>query len=567
MLSVRQSTLRDWGLFVVVALLPAVAIGLLGLRALYNEEAAIRREMRLVLEQSAAEAKRAYDADLARLEEGGAAPFAESLTLSVPPAEASPSPSPPESPPECDELVDALRRGKDRDEARRKILADCEEARTDTGRWLWLVFALSKEAGVARQRLETWLSAHGPELSAAERTAARREISAASWLAEADKVALGKLLDGDGEGEASAPLRSEQRHAMRLGKPRITWNHERGRGQLVRGEDGTYRGWVVRPATLVRALRGGWPEVPAGVDARLVVGAKPPPGPTHFEVLEGGAWVELAYADPGAVEARTQRSKRILLAVAVIAVLVAMALAALLFARMRRERRVSALRTDFVAAVSHELRTPIASIRMLSELLADGSVDDEEEQSEMHAALAKEAERLGETVNRLLGFSRMEAGKQTSKRAMMPVAPPVEEAVSTARERHPDVDIESDIDEEAAAPIDAEAVKMAVTNLLTNAIKYAEPPFVVRLCQRDGGVRIEVSDTGPGLSKRDQKRIFRPFERADDRLSEATEGSGIGLSLVSHVARSHRGRAGVDSELGRGSTFYLWLPGSEEEET
>ncbi len=85
----------------------------------------------------------------------------------------------------------------------------------------------------------------------------------------------------------------------------------------------------------------------------------------------------------------------------------------------------------------------------------------------------------------------------------------------------------------------------------------------MRVRSEAGGVRVEVEDRGPGLSRRDQKRIFRPFERADDRLSEATEGSGIGLSLVNHVARNHRGRAGVDSEVGRGSTFFLWLPGEQ----
>jgi signal transduction histidine kinase len=80
-----------------------------------------------------------------------------------------------------------------------------------------------------------------------------------------------------------------------------------------------------------------------------------------------------------------------------------------------------------------------------------------------------------------------------------------------------------------------------------------------------GGVAITVKDRGPGIARRDQGRIFEPFERADDRLSRATEGSGIGLSLVQHVARAHGGRASVESEPGKGAAFTLWIPAGTAE--
>lgn len=556
MLSTRTSTLRDWGLFVLVALLPAVAIGLLGLRALLNEESAIKREMRLALEQSADTARRSYETVLADLEAGRSesAPFADPLAITPPRADEAAT----KKRPAKKEKVDcrALARKQRQDAAaRREFLSACETARSSTGRWLWLVVALGPDAGVEASRIETWLRAHASELSAAERAAARLELKQPKLIA---------LLQGTSDPTSTAPLQSAQRYAMRMGRPRIEWSHERARGQLVRAADETYRGFIVHPPSLARALRSDWLELPEGIAARLVVG-QPQGSAPAFEALVGGAHIELHYVDPGAVEARTARSKRLLVGVAGAAFVIAIALIALIFARMRNERRVGALRTDFVAAVSHELRTPIASIRMLSELLADGSIEDEEERTEMHQALAKEAKRLGETVNRLLGFSRMEAGKQMAKRALEEVAVPVREAIATVQERHPADEIALSLEEDLSAPIDHEAVKMAVENLLTNAFKYAEPPIGVRVSREGKGVRIEVSDSGPGLAKRDQKRIFRPFERADDRLSEATEGSGIGLSLVSHVARSHGGKAGVVSELGSGSTFFLWLPLSEDE--
>ena len=81
-----------------------------------------------------------------------------------------------------------------------------------------------------------------------------------------------------------------------------------------------------------------------------------------------------------------------------------------------------------------------------------------------------------------------------------------------------------------------------------------------RVARESGSVKIGVADRGPGISRRDQARIFEAFERVDDRLSKATEGSGIGLSLVMHAARAHGGRAGVESEPGKGALFYVTLP-------
>jgi two-component system phosphate regulon sensor histidine kinase PhoR len=192
--------------------------------------------------------------------------------------------------------------------------------------------------------------------------------------------------------------------------------------------------------------------------------------------------------------------------------------------------------------------------------LADGAAP-ADEHDEMHRALAREAKRLGTTVDRLLGFSRMEAGKQKGRLQRACVAEVVDRVVDTFVERH-DAEVRRDLDASLFAAIDAEQLGMAVDNILENARKYAPggTPYEVRV-HRDGDeLCISVRDRGPGIARRDHARIFRPFERADERLSEATEGSGIGLSLVRHVARLHGGRASVDSAPGKGATFMIWIP-------
>jgi signal transduction histidine kinase len=557
-LTARPSILREWGLFVLAALLPAAAIGLVGLRALQNEEAAIRREMRLTLQQRADAARDHYTEEVTRRD----APFADPVELPAPAKDAR-TPAEARDPGDCVELA---RRVAARDDAAiAKVLSGCKDARTAGGKMLWPIVALSDRGRAAEADLVAWLGAHGDDLSAAERAGARADLDKAAWLDAPARGRLAALLDPGASEDVQRALAAAHRNAMIAARPRIAWSHERSRGELVRNADGSYSGHVVHPRSLARALRvpggeGAWPERPPDIAARLVIGARAPEGEAAFEALEGGAYVVFTYADPLAIERRTERSKRILLGVAAAGGACAVLLAAYLFARTRAERRLSALRTDFVAAVSHELRTPIASIRMLSELLAAGDVDDPVEQKEMHEALAREAKRLGDTVNRLLGFSRMEAGKLLFTPTLQDPRPLIERAVATIEERHPDAAPIARELAEVELAIDAEAIEMALHNLLGNAVKYAEKPYRVLLERKDGGVRLAVSDAGPGLSARDQRRVFAPFERADDRLSKATEGSGIGLSLVAHVARGHGGRAGVESQPGKGSTFFIWLP-------
>ncbi|MBW2523118.1 MAG: HAMP domain-containing histidine kinase [Deltaproteobacteria bacterium] len=335
---------------------------------------------------------------------------------------------------------------------------------------------------------------------------------------------------------------------------------------LRKRSDGTLAGFVVHRGSIERALATGWPELPEGMAARLIHLPRPE-SRALVRLLDGELALGLAWQAGAEGGAGAREPLLILLGVVGLAVMIALALAALLVRRVREERRLGALRTDFVAAVSHELRTPIASLRMLSELLAEERVEPDE-RPEIYAALAREARRLGNTVHRLLTFSRMEGGRVRAQRVEASVGATVRDAVATFVDRHPDVRVRAPApDQDVVATFDEAQLSMALDNLLRNALAHAPEgqPYEVAITEQRSGEEIVVSvrDRGPGIAPADQQRIFEPFERADDRLSEATEGSGIGLALVRHVARTHGGRAWVDSELGAGATFSIAWPRSE----
>ncbi len=350
----------------------------------------------------------------------------------------------------------------------------------------------------------------------------------------------------------------------------MTWKSATSVGAVRATRAGTIAGYVVHEGSLTDAITQRRLELQADVRAEVAPSAQPARASARVPVssveIAPALFLRLVPADPGIVARQAKRSRLLLGGVGIGSTLFACVLAALLYRRMRAVERSSDLRTDFVSTVSHELRTPIASVRMLAELLEEGRVEPGE-QAEVFEALARESRRLGDTVDRLLGFSRMAAGHYKVDRRRANVAAAVAASIAAFEEQNPEAPrIERALDATIEADIDAGQLQLAVDNLLANAKKYAPEgaPYVVTVARDGRGVAIRVKDRGPGVARRDQKRIFEPFERADDRLSRATEGSGIGLSLVAHVAKAHGGRAWVESEPGQGATFHLWIEGTED---
>jgi two-component system phosphate regulon sensor histidine kinase PhoR len=575
----RASRWRDWGQFVVVASLPALAIGAVALRAVRNEEAAVQEAARLELEGAASRLAQRYTETVTALEVSGvlsppllaAAPYVEVVTLARDPSDSTDGDDKARreraaASASCRELAkDLARGGPTRRDVRQRIVRECAHARGDSGRHLWPLAALGDaEGGADGETIASWIADHRRAMSTAERAVTAQELRSASWLDGALRERLARELEAPSNDDAQSLARARRR-AMALGAPRIVWSEAGSRGALVRSSDGGYRGFVIHPGSLARALESGWPaDLPEGAGIRLSL-RQPDGGEPQVEVLPRGAYLTLAWTDPGVPAARAARARLVLLMAAGLTALAAVGLAALLFQRMRAARQLSSLRTDFVAAVSHELRTPIASIRMLAELLADDRIEPEE-RGQAQKALAREAQRVSQTVHQLLNFSRMEGGKLRAERRRMQVGEVVSQAIDVFEERHPDMPpVVRAIDNELEAAIDPDGLRLALDNLLANARRHAPTgaPYEVELDASAGGVRIQVRDHGDGVARRDRERIFQPFERAADKLSEATEGSGIGLSLVRHVARAHGGRAYVESPPGGGASFVILLPGDE----
>ena len=245
-------------------------------------------------------------------------------------------------------------------------------------------------------------------------------------------------------------------------------------------------------------------------------------------------------------------------------VIVAVGLSVLLLA-VRAERRASRLKSEFIANVSHELKTPLSLIRMFGELIATGRHKGEETARDYAGIITRESDRLSHLIDNVLDFARLERGKASYDFAEGHMAEVVERTLDVCRYRLEKeklkllVDIDSEI---PSVRMDENAMTLLLLNLVDNAVKYgAEGGEVeVKLGRSPGGVVLTVRDRGPGIAPADQGRIFERLYRARNARDRNVRGSGIGLSLVKHIAEAHGGRVEVESGAGRGATFLVFVP-------
>jgi signal transduction histidine kinase len=238
----------------------------------------------------------------------------------------------------------------------------------------------------------------------------------------------------------------------------------------------------------------------------------------------------------------------------------------LLWRDVNREVRAAEERSQFIAGVSHELRTPLAAIRMYAETLSMGRLPDQQSQREYADIILAEGERLGRLVDNVLDFAKIEQGKRRLYRLRPTSLPEVVRTAVRALEKPLaqqgftlDVRIDDSVGEVQA---DSDALVRAILNLLTNAMKYSgkSRQIELRLSQRRRQAAIQVRDFGFGLPHDEQERIFEKFYRAPQPEGEAVAGTGLGLTIVKHVAEEHGGSVEVRSEVGKGSTFSILLP-------
>jgi two-component system phosphate regulon sensor histidine kinase PhoR len=223
-----------------------------------------------------------------------------------------------------------------------------------------------------------------------------------------------------------------------------------------------------------------------------------------------------------------------------------------------RERRLSNLKSDLVANVSHELKTPLALVRMFSELLYSGRVQDSEKRQQYLQIITTESERLGAIIDNLLDFSRAERGRVSYAFNEANLEAIVQRVVEAARMRAAEVEFRLEI-EPGLPPVllDERSVEVAISNLVDNALKYAPSGKLVQIALRSAGrtVEIRVTDQGPGIPVVDRKRIFDRFFRGRRATETHIRGSGIGLALVKSIAEAHGGKSWVEEASPSGSTL------------
>lgn len=232
---------------------------------------------------------------------------------------------------------------------------------------------------------------------------------------------------------------------------------------------------------------------------------------------------------------------------------------------MRRELEISRLKSDFVAAVSHDFRTPLTAVSQAAELIAENRVSCEEQRAHYANLLVRETLRLQRLVDSLLEFATVEGGARRYRLQPVDYSLLLRQAATLFAPEAASKGyrlIASLPDEPLAGRADSEALLRALSNLLHNAIQYSPGRDTVWLqAERAGGcLAIEVRDQGVGIPQKEQKAVFRKFVRGSNAAAAEYQGTGIGLSIVEHVVRAHRGRIRIQSQPGEGSTFTILLP-------
>jgi signal transduction histidine kinase len=234
------------------------------------------------------------------------------------------------------------------------------------------------------------------------------------------------------------------------------------------------------------------------------------------------------------------------------------------YRNVSKEMALARLKSDFVSNVSHELRTPLSLIRLYAETLELGRLTSPEKHQEYYCIIRKESERLTALINNILDFSRIEAGRKEydfRETDMRELVCNTLESYRYQIEQH-GFTFEEKIGDVPLLRVDREAMARSLVNLVNNALKYSQDRkyIGVNLYRENGSVKLEVIDHGIGIPPHEQHKIFEKFYRVGDPLVHNTKGSGLGLSLVQHIAKAHGGDIAVDSAPGAGSKFTITLP-------
>jgi two-component system phosphate regulon sensor histidine kinase PhoR len=230
---------------------------------------------------------------------------------------------------------------------------------------------------------------------------------------------------------------------------------------------------------------------------------------------------------------------------------------------VKREKKVKKLKADFVSNVTHELKTPLTSINMFAESIFMERVKSKADLKKYSNIIVKESENLKRMISNILEFSRKENNKleyQIKENNLSEVLLTTMDEMNYWLEIN-NFDIVTEIEENVFAKFESESLKQAISNLISNAIKYSftTKKLVVRLLKKNIRVFIEIEDFGIGIPKAELKLIFEKFYRVNSLENDSASGTGLGLTVTRDIIKAQEGDLIVESVLGKGSKFTIIL--------
>lgn len=222
------------------------------------------------------------------------------------------------------------------------------------------------------------------------------------------------------------------------------------------------------------------------------------------------------------------------------------------------------LQKDLIANVSHDLRTPLTMIKSYAEMIRDLSGDNPEKRDQHLQVIIDETDRLNSLVGDLLSISRMQSGKMVLERSNFNLTQAAESIINTYKimEIEEGYKLNFNCKVNFIVNGDEEKIKQVISNLFTNAIKFAgkDKTVNVTLKRRGKYVLCKIEDHGVGIAKEEQDHVWERYYRASSNMARPAEGSGLGLSIVKEILTLHKADFGVDSTEGKGTTFWFELP-------
>jgi len=236
-----------------------------------------------------------------------------------------------------------------------------------------------------------------------------------------------------------------------------------------------------------------------------------------------------------------------------------------------REKTIERMKTEFVSISAHQLRTPLSAIKWTLGMLLDGDLGEfTQEQKEFLQKTYSSNERMINLINDLLDVTRIEEGRYLYRPSLVELEPIIQFIVNSYKDqiekKKIKLEIKKPLKNLPKVMIDVEKMKLAIQNFIDNAIKYTldNGRLVISYSFDEHDIEVSVQDSGVGIPKDQQARIFSKFFRGNNALRMETDGSGLGLFIAKNIIEAHDGKVWFESEEGKGTTFHFTLPVREE---